>query len=131
MSTNCQIAVQIEEDKFLMVYCHFDGHILGVGKKLIYYYNDYEKALALVNLGELVSIGNDLDKTETMYRDRKQDYIIKTVSEIDISNTPFRIYYKFKDKNWFAKIQNDWVRLDGFFKKELRKLKLKNLKNGN
>ena len=130
MSTNCNIAVQIEDDKYLMVYCHHDGYINGVGRKLIYYYTDYEKVLALVRLGDLSSLGNDLEKSEAYHRDMKRDYVIRTVSEIDISNTLFRVCYKFINNIWFVKNDGIWVRLDGFFKKELRQLKLKTIKNG-
>ena len=92
-------------------------------------YKHYRK-FAKFSDRNLSSIGIDLEKTEALHRDMKREYYIRTVIETEINNTPYRYYYKFKTNHWFVMYENEWIRLDKFFTTELRKEKLKNIKNG-
>lgn len=52
MSTPCIITVK-EKEYYKSVYCHSDGYPKHTGKMLLDYYNSEEKALSIVNLGDL------------------------------------------------------------------------------
>lgn len=56
MSTRSMIAISDADSNFYAVYCHFDGYVSHMGKMLQTYFNSTEKAVELVNEGELRSI---------------------------------------------------------------------------
>lgn len=53
MSTNSTITVKIKEDKYMSIYCHYDGYPSHNGQLLLDNYNTLDKATALVMLGDL------------------------------------------------------------------------------
>jgi len=53
MSTRSRIGVVQEGGRVLSVYCHWDGYPSWVGKKLLEFYNTYEKANELIALGSI------------------------------------------------------------------------------
>ena len=59
MSTRCRIAIE-HDGKFESIYCHHDGYLSYVGRKLQKYYDSAEKVRALMGLGDISSLGNDL-----------------------------------------------------------------------
>lgn len=59
MSTRCRIAVE-HDGKFESIYCHHDGYLSYVGRKLQKYYDNIKKVRALMKLGDISSLGNDL-----------------------------------------------------------------------
>ncbi len=62
MSTRSRIAVLQENDGSVKsVYCHWDGYVSGVGETLLNQYNTYERANAIVALGGLSSLHENLD----------------------------------------------------------------------
>lgn len=60
MSTRSSICVK-DGDKYKTVYCHFDGYHSGVGKTLIENYNSFEKAISIVDLGDLSFLEKSVD----------------------------------------------------------------------
>lgn len=61
MSTRSSIAVLQNDGKVKSVYCHWDGNLQGVGETLLNHYNSYERANALVALGGLSSVYENLN----------------------------------------------------------------------
>lgn len=59
MSTRCRIAVE-HDGKFESIYCHHDGYLSYVGRKLQKYYDNIEKVRALMELGDISSLGDEL-----------------------------------------------------------------------
>lgn len=59
MSTRCRIAVE-HDGKFESIYCHHDGYLSYVGRKLQKYYDNAEKVRALMELGDISSLGDEL-----------------------------------------------------------------------
>ena len=53
MSTRSRIAIQKEGGEVVSIYCHFDGYIEGVGRTLKAHYNDKDKALNLIEGGDI------------------------------------------------------------------------------
>lgn len=104
MSTRCRIAIEQPDGKIRSIYCHHDGYPEGVGRTLQRHYTDPDKVDALVNLGDLSTLGTWYDKklakekwnewnlpedarhnlwalTEGMtvpYTDRGEDYHVRT-----------------------------------------------------
>lgn len=64
MSTNCYITVKVNDDLYKTVYCHFDGYPSHVGNMLINHYNSKEKALAIIELGDLSSLNKSIECPE-------------------------------------------------------------------
>lgn len=80
------------------IYCHFDGYLEGVGRKLNDYYSDYESVKDLIKLGNIESLKEkikpDLDSTKNnvtiaYHRDLGDKYnktkpmISKNIKEFD------------------------------------------------
>ena len=62
MSTHSRIAVlQDKTGRVKSVYCHSDGYFTGVGRILLTYYNSYERANAIIALGDLSELYENLD----------------------------------------------------------------------
>ena len=60
MSTRSLICKETPDNKYLGIYCHFDGYPEYVGKTLIKYYADSDKVEKLLALGDLSSLGERL-----------------------------------------------------------------------
>ena len=58
MSTRCRIAIE-HDGKFESIYCHHDGYLEYVGKKLLKHYNTPERVRELMALGDISSLGNE------------------------------------------------------------------------
>lgn len=56
MSTRCRIAIE-RDDKFESIYCHHDGYLSWVGKILQENYTEPSKVQALMELGDISSLG--------------------------------------------------------------------------
>jgi hypothetical protein len=85
MSTRSAI-IRKTEDGYEGVYCHFDGHIDSVGKRLYDFYNHPEQVKELLALGDLSSLGETLKSTIAYHRDRNEDFALhqgKTVKEVE------------------------------------------------
>lgn len=60
MSTRSRIALQNNDGTFTSIYCHFDGYPSNNGKILLEHYTDESKVRALMELGDLSSLGSEL-----------------------------------------------------------------------
>lgn len=77
MATQSVIIAEDWDGMFIGIYCHNDGYPEGphgVGHKLHTYYNDVNKARKLVELGDLSSVGEDLESCCAYHRDRGEDW---------------------------------------------------------
>lgn len=69
MSTNAYIMMEHEPtpitgETITCIYSHWDGYIEGVGETLFKHYQDYEKVKALIELGDISSLGEFLSPKE-------------------------------------------------------------------
>jgi hypothetical protein len=85
MSTHSRIAVlQEKTGKVKSVYCHSDGYLSGVGKILHTHYNTYERANAIIKLGDLSGLYKYLDPLpeapEAFYMMKDNPEILKSHS---------------------------------------------------
>jgi len=96
MSTRSRIVIQIEENVYRSVYCHFDGYVDGVGHTLLEHYRDVEKVKSLIELGGISVLGKDIDcpeghdfenqvvgKTVFYCRDRGEELRVKEDSSVE------------------------------------------------
>ena len=74
MATRSNIAMKTLEGKIVSVYCHWDGYVANNGKILLENYADISKIEALVALGSISSLGEQIgDKQDFMDRDTQKD----------------------------------------------------------
>jgi len=74
MATRSNIAMKTKEGKIVSVYCHWDGYVANNGKILLENYTDIDKIEALVALGSISSLGEQVgDKQDFMDRDTQKD----------------------------------------------------------
>ena len=74
MATRSNIAMKTQEGKIVSVYCHWDGYVANNGHILLENYADISKIEALVALGSISSLGEQIgDKQDFMDRDTQKD----------------------------------------------------------
>ena len=61
MGTRSLIAKK-EKNGYFAIYCHWDGYPEGVGKTLMRHYTDAKKVDALLDLGDISSLGEEIGK---------------------------------------------------------------------
>jgi len=81
MSTNAKIGI-LYENKVKSVSCIKDGYLKSLGKNLYKYYNDISKAEKLIENGDIVLVGEYINKTE--YLDKlkaKENELKKSIGD--------------------------------------------------
>lgn len=68
MSTRCRIGVE-HDGKIESIYCHHDGYLDYVGRKLQKYYNDIFSVRELMKLGDISSLGDNLPHEGLKFED--------------------------------------------------------------
>jgi hypothetical protein len=62
MSTRSAIIMRLKNGSYAGIYCHFDGYCAGgVGRTLLDHYQDPEKVRALIELGDISTLGERVD----------------------------------------------------------------------
>ena len=64
MATRSNIAMKTKEGKIVSVYCHWDGYVANNGKILLENYTDIDKIEALVALGSISSLGEQIGERQ-------------------------------------------------------------------
>lgn len=117
MSTPCTIIVKTKDD-YLSSYCHWDGYTDYMYPMLTTNYNSYERALALVKLGDASYIAEKLEPTTDnhsfdhpeedvsvfYHRDRGEDWSDTAPKYRDKESRlyQFQYGYVFEDDHWTA-----------------------------
>ena len=126
MSTRCYIAKVEPDNSVKAIYCHFDGYPEGVGKTLLDHYVNEEKINALLELGDISSLGelvspspddpsSKKDVTVAYHRDRGEDkhearpFIDEEELGKKVDDDIFIEYtYLFKSGKWFVRLDSEW-----------------------
>ena len=75
MATNASIAMKTPEGTYVGIYCHWDGYIQhGVGDMLLKNYTTPEDVAKLIEIGDISSLGENLNETVYYHRDRGEAY---------------------------------------------------------
>ena len=64
MATRSNIAMKTQDGKIVSVYCHWDGYVANNGKILLENYTDIDKIEALVALGSISSLGEQIGEQQ-------------------------------------------------------------------
>jgi hypothetical protein len=64
MATRSTIGIKSEDGAIKAIYCHWDGYPEGVGAGLVQFYNDKQKAQALIELGGFSSLQDTIEETK-------------------------------------------------------------------
>ena len=74
MATRSNIAMKTADGKIVSVYCHWDGYVANNGKILLENYADISKIEALVALGSISSLGEQIGEVQDFNdRDTQKD----------------------------------------------------------
>mgnify|MGYP006278995737 FL=1 len=60
MATRSAIGFLEYDGSVTGIYCHWDGYLEGVGATLVQYYNDTEKVLDLIEMGDVSSLDKEI-----------------------------------------------------------------------
>ena len=107
MATRSRIAIENQDGTVTSIYCHFDGYLEGVGKKLFEHY-DREKTEKLMELGDISALGESTLWTIAYHRDRNEDLNFTTFPNVeDLFDYGFEsgieyIYCLTKDGIWLV-----------------------------
>jgi hypothetical protein len=74
MATRSNIGIENENGRVSAIYCHWDGYPEYNGKILKEHYSDRNKLQQLLELGDISSLKEDLDKVEAYHRDLCKAY---------------------------------------------------------
>ena len=125
MATNSSIGMIQPNGSVIAVYCHYDGYLSGVGKKLINYYRDPAKVKELITLGRngISSLGKEIGKKQNFYNPTDPDWCLFYGRDRGDRNREFRVPYSsaedFRrnyDQNYgylFDPESNIWFAFDG------------------
>lgn len=105
MATRSRIAIENQDGTVTSIYCHFDGYLDGVGKKLFNHY-DREKTEKLIELGDISVLGESTLNTIAYCRDRGEDHCFQTHSRVEalfeMDSSVDYIYCLTKDGVWLV-----------------------------
>lgn len=97
MSTRSHIALKAVntnfKNRYIVIYCHHDGYINGVGKELLEKYDTYEKAYQLIMQGHCSYLGAPYER---------EDNACYEVVYGDLSNVIEDYLYVFENGEWFV-----------------------------
>ena len=60
MATRSRIGIENEDGTVSSIYCHWDGYLSGVGKKLVENYTNRDKVKDLIELGAISSLDSEV-----------------------------------------------------------------------
>lgn len=126
MSTRSHIAMLNYNGSVTAIYCHNDGYLDGVGNTLWSYYDNYGDISALLELGAISSLGDDIIETIAYCRDRGESLKIKHYKNLDefVQNAKLVDYIYYWDRVeelWYYAINSEngysnFTTLDSEFK---------------
>lgn len=116
MSTNSRIGILNEDGSVISIYCHWDGYPSHNGKILFESYNTPEKIYALMELGDLSSLGEEIGEKHD-FNERPEGVCTAYGRDRDESDVEPRTYkneqdfyangqeynYLFKDGKWHVR----------------------------
>lgn len=108
MSTNCNIMITSDHKTFASAYVHWDGGLWGVGQMLNKEYNDTDKILDLIALGQISSLKETVEETATdshnAYKTIAGEVEMKDVKEVFIPSAGEEYIYcwEAKQEKWYV-----------------------------
>ena len=113
MATRSTIAIELDDGKIYQVYCHWDGYLDHNGKLLLEHYADENKALELIQNGDISSLGSEVgekhdfdaryDRTDP--RDTWTKYYGRDRGESDVGFKTFKDFKDYKDNHQYEEYE--------------------------
>jgi hypothetical protein len=100
------------------IYCHHDGYYENNGALLAMYYNSYEKAKELIELGDISSLEATIEKTDAYHRDHKEDLNVRRNIDPNKMATEYSYVYLFRDGRWITCDNSIWQKLTDILDRE-------------
>ena len=103
MSTNPLICKQYSDGSIGGIYCHWDGYPEHVGVLLQEHYSDNDILNKLIKLGNISSLGKDIDTTDAYCRDEHSEWNdIGKYANCDelLEHNDIEYIYVFDGKEW-------------------------------
>lgn len=132
MTTHCNIGVEHEDGSVSYVYCHFDGGPSEMVPLLTKFYNSYASSRALVELGELSSVGQTLNECRAYHRDMGEFYEIWNDTDAEKMHLQeYNYLYRSSAKGWWIKksISPEWTRIENGFNPAAWQMKFQLVRN--
>jgi hypothetical protein len=73
MATRSRIAMKLNDGRYMSIYAHWDGHPGTRGPILTENYTEYDSVMALMNMGDVSSLGVNFADTIFYNRDRHEE----------------------------------------------------------
>jgi hypothetical protein len=108
MATRSRIAIENQDGTVTSIYCHWDGGIGTNGERLSQNYTTTELVNALIELGDISSLGESTEDTVAFTRDRGEDFKqttyenVPTLFEDGFENGVKFVYCFIKDQFWLV-----------------------------
>ena len=132
MATRSNIWIQIDENTFKGIYCHWDGYIESNGEILFNHYNDRDKVLKLIQLGDISSLAENIgtkhdfykfpeDECNVYHRDREEKYNQFIENSIDPSilcREEYAYLYTLDNEWLVSKYKRKFIPLEKALEKE-------------
>ena len=127
MSTRSTIGIENGDGTTTYIYCHWDGYLDWNGRMLIEHYNTKERVEALIALGDLSALNEEISVCVAYHRDRGEEFRQEKIKSIyyniqSMINAHWADFvYLWKDGEWVYQRQRY---IDGeFFSSDWRNLK--------
>ena len=107
MTTSSNILIQQTDGTILSIYCHTDGYFEGAGQMLFEtpFWQDVDNVNALIEGGNILSLGEDLATTVFYTRDRGEP--AEDTKAIKVASFTNAIYYTYT--YMFKEDETKWV----------------------
>lgn len=118
MSTRSTIGIENGDGTTTYIYCHWDGYLDYNGRMLIEHYDTKEKVEALIALGDLSSLDENVSECVAYHRDRGEEFNQEKIRSSFYNLQSMRnarwaeFVYLWKDGEWFYQ---DLDYIDGEF----------------
>lgn len=132
MSTHCNIGVEHEDGTVSYVYCHLDGQPSNMVPLLTKFYNSYYSARALVELGELRSVGQTLNECRAYHRDYGEFYEVWNEEDAEKMHLQeFNYLFRTENRSWWIRksISPEWSQIDDNFSPKAWQMRLQLVRN--
>lgn len=112
MSTHSAIGRLLSDGRVQAIYCQFDGYLTHNGRILLEHYTTLDVVVALLELGDISSLDETLEKTEAYHRDRDEfwpDVEPKTFESVQawLADSQEYNYLFDPDRGWLVAYDTD------------------------
>jgi hypothetical protein len=110
MATRSTISVEYPNGTIRTVYSHWDGYLQGVGATLVNHYSDPQLAQALVEQGDISSLGDTIESSVFYARDmgekstaaREYSTMAMCALEAESSMIEYAYFFSAADSKWYV-----------------------------